>query len=114
MGLDLSLCLFSLSLSLSLALCLSLCLFLCLSLPLSRSLWAVVSYLLSIFGQSIVMLIQWMNRTFGQSIFQNDVAAFVESQIARPDHRWSSNAVAIVKGWIKVCGLWNSTTFTEY
>uniref|UniRef100_A0A8L8KBT2 Methionyl-tRNA synthetase n=1 Tax=Heligmosomoides polygyrus TaxID=6339 RepID=A0A8L8KBT2_HELPZ len=30
-----------------------------------------------------------------------DVRKYVESEIAKPNTRWSSNAVAIVKGWIK-------------
>lgn len=32
---------------------------------------------------------------------QEDVRKYVESEIAKPNTRWSSNAVAIVKGWIK-------------
>ncbi|WKY08250.1 hypothetical protein Q1695_007618 [Nippostrongylus brasiliensis] len=32
---------------------------------------------------------------------QEDVRKYVEAEIAKPNTRWSSNAIAIVKGWIK-------------
>ncbi|PIO53865.1 tRNA ligase class I, partial [Teladorsagia circumcincta] len=31
----------------------------------------------------------------------DDVRQYVENEIAKPNTRWSSNAIAIVKGWIK-------------
>uniref|UniRef100_A0A0R3P9W0 Methionine--tRNA ligase, cytoplasmic n=1 Tax=Angiostrongylus costaricensis TaxID=334426 RepID=A0A0R3P9W0_ANGCS len=32
---------------------------------------------------------------------QDEVREYIEKEIAKPDTRWSSNAIAIVKGWIK-------------
>ncbi|KAK6751177.1 hypothetical protein RB195_002881 [Necator americanus] len=37
---------------------------------------------------------------------QDEVRQYVEKEIAKPDSRWSANAIAIVKGWIKVFYVW--------